>query len=230
MSNLWWNSRKSQGLTKVWRLPPIGTVNFLTIHPVLFWDSIDCQPYRPTLPSLQSLTASVAKNEERKSQTTLFCEALPHRCLGDTSVTFVTYSYFMWWQYSASALYIEHFYNNFSTKKNGRVFIAAPFCDSGWWGGCYFDRNILPVLALTTPVVEFVWICCHVISFCSNYSQLIGKRKRVYSNHYANVVLTRDAQISPELKPGIQQCCLCSQIHIKKWVPVVLWEHFSKMI
>lgn len=176
-----------------------------------FWDSIDCQPYRPTLPSLQSLTASVAKNEERKSQTTLFCEALPHRCLGDTSVTFVTYSYFMWWQYSASALYIEHFYNNFSTKKNGRVFIAAPFCDSGWWGGCYFDRNILPVLALTTPVVEFVWICCHVISFCSNYSQLIGKRKRVYSNHYANVVLTRDAQISPELKPGIQQCCLCSQ-------------------
>ncbi len=62
----------------------------------------------------------------------------------------------------------------------GRSLLKLHLVNSGWWDGCYFDRNILPVLALTTLVVKFIWICCHVISFCSNYSWLVGKGKSLF--------------------------------------------------
>lgn len=101
------------------------------------------------------------------------CEALFHYCLGDNFVRFVT----SWVFYMVIIFNKWHIYNNFSADKDGTAFMSALFCDLGWWDGCYSDRNILPCLAQTARVVKFVWICCHVISFCSNYSQLIGKGK-----------------------------------------------------
>lgn len=87
----------------------------------------------------------------------------------------------MWWNYSANVLYIEHFCNTFSTKKDGGRLSAAPFCDSSWWGSCYFDRNILPVLALTTLVVKFIWILlpCHFF-IVANLSRLVGEKRKEF--------------------------------------------------
>lgn len=122
------------------------------------------QTFWPTLSSLDWEEWLKIKNV-----TPLLCEALPHCQICHFLVLSVVKN-------ESSVLTC----NNFSNKKDGTVFIAAPFWDSGWWGGCYFDRNILPVLALTALVAEFVWICCHVVSFCSNYTRLIGQGKSLY--------------------------------------------------
>lgn len=39
----------------------------------------------------------------------------------------------------------------------------------------YDDRNSVLLLVLTIQVWNFIWICCHVIRLCSNYSPRIGK-------------------------------------------------------
>lgn len=87
----------------------------------------------------------------------------------------------------------------------GPVFIAAPFCDSSWRGSWYFDRNILPVLALTTLVVGFVWICCHVISFCSNYKRLIGKGTSLFEPLCRCLADRGCSDITPVQEKGIQR-------------------------
>lgn len=118
-------------------------------------------------------TASLATTEDGKGEKKPHKHSL-HSALQSTSSTsasepagirFVTSFYCMWWKHSASGLIWESKFSTISQPRRiGKplflsflyIYAAALFCDKGWWGGCYFDRNTAPFLALTTPVMELV--------------------------------------------------------------------------
>lgn len=133
----------------------------------IFESGTNCEPY--------SYTAWL---KIIKNVTTLLCKALTQYCLVGYFVRCVTYEELC---LGGNIKYLHLFtlisiYNYFSADKDDTALIPALF----WDAGCYFDRNTLPRLALTALVVKLVWICCHVVPFCSNYSQLIGRGKGLF--------------------------------------------------